>query len=703
MVSPISHLPLFVLLLSVSLANSASLQESFLQCLYYNSDRTFQFRSSIYTPTNPSFTSILESSAQNLRLLLPSAPKPVFIFTPYRDSHVQAAVICSKKLGIHLRVRSGGHDYEGISYVSEIERPFIVVDLVKLRGINVDIQSNSAWVQAGATTGEVYYRIYEKSSVHGYPAGLCTSLGIGGHITGGAYGTMMRKYGLGADNVLDAKIVDANGRILDREAMGEDLFWAIRGGGGGSFGILLWWKINLVPVPPTVTVFTVTKSLEQGATKILHRWQEVAPYIDENLFIRVIIQPSSAGNKTQRTITTSYNALFLGGARTLLQVMKTSFPELGLTKKDCLETSWINSVLYIAGFPSGTPPEVLLKGKSTFKNFFKAKSDFVREPIPEEGLEGLWQREAYVNYRDLDLGINTKNSTNYIEASSWGYRYFKNNFNRLVKIKTEVDPQNVFRHEQSVTRIRKLGNGGRGPKNGEKIQENSKNQNPKSLENRVFCPSTNLWRPSGRYHSKRRYRTLDMPVLVNLCHAENCNLRSNSLKWANMLIHLRRDEPKFMAYFPMEGQCALSGFCWAGQNTLPNPSARFSPPRLSRQPAGLNGGPTRTTRQPPSKSDNPKFCFCFESLNPILLQPHSPAPPPHSLAPPRSLCACLHSTFTASASHPQVLPESRLPYLGLRKSHLHDSTLSRASPSSSSSRPTRPINAVPELSHLHPP
>jgi len=483
-----------------------------------------EFASSIYTPSNPSFTSLLNSSAQNLRLLVPSAPKPELIFTPSDDSHVQAAVICSKKLGIHFIVRSGGHDYEGVSYVSEIESPFIIVDLVKLRGINVDIKSNTAWVQAGATNGELYYRIYEKSSVHGFPAGLCTSLGIGGHITGGAYGAMMRKFGLGVDNVLDAKIVDANGRILDREAMGEDLFWAIRGGGGGSFGILLWWKVKLVPVPPTVTVFTVTKSLEQGATKILQRWQEVAPYIDENLFIRVIIQPFRAGNNTQRTIITSYNALFLGGASTLLQVMKTSFPELGLTRKDCLETSWIKSVLYIAGFPSNTPPQVLLKGKPTFKNFFKAKSDFVREPIPEIGLQGLWQRlliedaplmiwnpyggkmsqfsesdtpfphrngtlykiqylsawqegdknvakhidwirklysymgpyvstsprEAYVNYRDLDLGVNTKNSTNYIQASSWGYRYFKNNFERLVKVKTKVDPENVFRHEQSI-------------------------------------------------------------------------------------------------------------------------------------------------------------------------------------------------------------------------------------------------------------
>ena len=112
----------------------------------------------------------------------------------------------------------------------------------------------------------------------------------------------------------------------------------------------------------------------------------MAPFLDENLFIRVRIQ------RAQSTVTTSYEGLFLGGARKLLKIMKTSFPELGVTRKDCMETSWIKSVLYIAGFPSGTPPEVLLKGKPIAKFFFKGKSDFVRKPIPETGLEGLRQR-----------------------------------------------------------------------------------------------------------------------------------------------------------------------------------------------------------------------------------------------------------------------------------------------------------------------
>ena len=281
----------------------------------------------------------------------------------------------------------------------------------------------------------------------------------------------------------------------------------------------------MVPVPEIVTVFTVPKTLEQGATKILYRWEQVADKLDEDLFIRVIIQVTKAGQKGERTVTTAYNALFLGDAERLLQVMNQSFPELGLTRKDCIETSWIRSVLYIAGFPSETPPEVLLEGKPLFRNYFKAKSDFVQQPIPETGLEGLWKRlleedsplmlwnpyggkmanisesaipfphrksnlfkiqyvttwyegskeattkhidwirgvydymgayvstsprAAYLNYRDLDLGMNDKRNTSFSQASIWGAKYFKGNFHRLVKVKSKVDPDNFFRHEQSI-------------------------------------------------------------------------------------------------------------------------------------------------------------------------------------------------------------------------------------------------------------
>ncbi|XP_057516125.1 berberine bridge enzyme-like 13 [Amaranthus tricolor] len=523
-----TYLFAFLLIFSLfsNVANSSNdNQANFLHCLSKNISPPNPFPTSCYTPSNASFASILNSTANNLRYLLPSVEKPQLIYMPLDESHVQAAVICAKNLGIQLRVRSGGHDYEGVSYASEMGDPFVVVDLSKLRSVIVNIDDNSAWVEAGATTGELYYRISEQSKVHGFPAGLCTSLGIGGHITGGAYGSMMRKYGLGVDNVIDVRLVDPNGKILDRESMGEDLFWAVRGGGGGSFGVILAWKVKLVPVPETVTTFTVPRTLEQGLTKLLYRWQQIADKLDENLFIRVEIMPGTHPNSTEKTVQALFNALYLGSGNQLMQTMARSFPELGLTHMDCNEMSWIESVVYIGGYPTGTTPDVLLQGKPLFRNYFKAKSDFVREPIPEAGLEGLWKklletdsyimiwnpyggmmsrvpesetpfphrkgtiykiqyvstwqdageasenknmawirdlydymepyvsqnpREAYVNYRDLDLGMNKDGDTNVNDARTWGLKYFKNNFDRLVKIKTKFDPENFFRHEQSI-------------------------------------------------------------------------------------------------------------------------------------------------------------------------------------------------------------------------------------------------------------
>ncbi|KAL2935249.1 Berberine bridge enzyme-like 13 [Bienertia sinuspersici] len=503
---------LLILLQCSSIAYSNDIQSKFLHCLSQNINPPNPFPTSCYTPGNASFTSILNSTANNLRYLLPSVEKPQLIYMPLDESHVQSAVVCAKKLGIQLRVRSGGHDYEGVSYASEMGDPFVVVDMSKLRSVIVDIDDNSAWVEAGATTGELYYRIAQQSKVHGFPAGLCTSLGAGGHITGGAYGSMMRKYGLGVDNVIDVRLVDANGKIFDRASMGEEVFWGVRGGGGGNFGVILAWKVKLVPVPETVTTFTVVKTLDQGLTKLMYKWQQVADKLDENLFIRVEFMPGTKPNSTEKTVQALFNALYLGNANQLLDSMFKSFPDLGLTHKDCNEMSWLESVVYIGGFPTGTSTDVLLQGKPTFsRNYFKAKSDFVKEPIPESGLEALWKklleaesyimiwnpfggmmgkipetetpfphrkgvkymiqyvatwedgkagessnmawirdlykfmepyvsknpREAYVNYRDLDIGMNKD-------------VYYKDNFDRLMKIKSKFDPENFFRHEQSI-------------------------------------------------------------------------------------------------------------------------------------------------------------------------------------------------------------------------------------------------------------
>ncbi|KAI3891544.1 hypothetical protein MKX03_033091 [Papaver bracteatum] len=515
-----------LLIFSISFGVSSTtldIHEKFLQCLSLNSHTYIP----TYTKISPNYTSILESNVFNQRPLSTSTSvKPFLIVTPLQESHVQASVICSKKLGTQLKVRSGGHDYEGISYVSDV--PFVILEMINLRAVNVDVKARTAWVQSGATVGELYYRIAEKTRSLGFPAAVCTTVGVGGQFSGGGYGSMLRKYGLADDNVIDIRVVDARGKILNKETMGKDLFWAIRGGGGGSFGVVLSWKIKLVPVPPIVTIFTVTKTLEEGATELVHKWQEVAPEFPNELFMRVILTlTNSTTQKGKTTIQASFNSMYLGDTTKLLLVMKERFPELGLESKDCTETSWVRSTLYFGNFPAEGPLNNLLN-RSKAANTFKAKSDYVRHPISKTGLEGLWKRvlgkenpviiftpyggrmneisesatpfphrngtlymvmyvviwneqgverskahitwmrnlykymapyvsksprQAYVNYRDLDIGQSKNGTASYQLGKTWGEKYFMGNYKRLVHVKSKFDPENFFRHEQSIPSV----------------------------------------------------------------------------------------------------------------------------------------------------------------------------------------------------------------------------------------------------------
>ncbi|CAN6683806.1 unnamed protein product [Malus baccata var. baccata] len=392
---PMKLLPLLFLLFNsvMSTTLSSSATESFLQC--FTSHIQYHFNSSddiskiIITKNNSNYSSVLQSSIHNLRFWNTSTPKPEAIIAPFHYSHVQAAVICSKKEGILIKTRSGGHDYEGVSYVSGT--PFIIIDLFNLRSIDVDIEKESAWVEAGATVRELSYAIAQKSKLYGFPAGICHTVGVGGHISGGGHGTLFRKFGLAADNVLDAMIVDVNGNVLNRKSMGEELFWAIRGGGGSSFGVIVAWKLRLVPVPTSVTVYRESKTIEEGATELLSKWQAIADTIPEEYFLRLVLLANQDGTNGGKVITVLFDCLFLETVEKLLPWMQENFPELSLDQTKFTEMSWIDSVLYFSGIPRNESELLLQRRTEDSNRFFKAKSDYVTDPISEAGLEHLWK------------------------------------------------------------------------------------------------------------------------------------------------------------------------------------------------------------------------------------------------------------------------------------------------------------------------
>ncbi|CAN0902391.1 Berberine bridge enzyme-like 8 [Linum grandiflorum] len=514
---------------------ASNVETLFLSSLLRSSDPAHPIAGAIYTRDHPSYSSVLNAYIHNLRFSQPSTPKPFLILTALHESHVQAAVIAAAKTGIQMKIRSGGHDYEGRSYTSSASSsataPFFILDMCNLRGIRLDIESETAWVECGATLGELYYRIAEQSRVHAFPAGACSTVGVGGHLVGGGYGTITRKFGLAADNIVDARVVNASGEILDgRESMGEDLFWAIRGG-GSSFAIVLAYKVKLVRVPEVVTVLRVERTLEENATDLVYTWQNVGPTADADLFLKFVVEVvgKERSNSGEKTIRASFKGLYLGRAEKLMSIMGKTFPELGLKETDCKEMSWIETVPYWMYVPEGTTLKDALLSRRRRPDeklvYLKLKSDYVEDPISKECLEKIWTkmmelevvkmgfnpyggrmgeispeaipfphragnlckiqyqtswteegpeaerrhldslremydymtpyvssspRSAFVNYIDLDFGINGHRESRYEEARRYGLRYFKGNFERLVKIKSRVDPGNVFRSEQSV-------------------------------------------------------------------------------------------------------------------------------------------------------------------------------------------------------------------------------------------------------------
>ncbi|XP_051129422.1 tetrahydroberberine oxidase-like [Andrographis paniculata] len=503
----------------------------FLQCLSLRlQNHSHGISDVVYTPNESSYWSILRKSINNLRFMLAATARPQVIVTPLQESQIPAIVVCAKQNGMQIRTRSGGHDYEGLSYTSPV--PFVIVDLFNLNDIAIDVAQMTAWVQTGATNGQLYYALGQTSNTIGFPAGSCPTVGVGGLFSGGGYGPLFRKYGLAADNIVDAHMVDVNGRILDRKSMGEDVFWAIRGGGGASFGIITAWKIKLVTVPETVTIFSVSRTLQQNATELVHKWQYVAPYMPKDMLLSINVGPVTISSTGERTVQANFNSMFLGRIDGLLELLQQSFPELGVRREDCLEVSYIQAVLFFGGYNVQQSPELLTSRNPEIPSAiratrfsFKSKTDYLLKPIPKYGIEGMWKlllerapdmaellmvpyggrmneiseseipfphragtlykfqqiahwtrpeqskpsfswvrnfynyltpfvskspRLAYLNYRDLDLGVNNGDKTSYREASRWGLRYYKSNFKRLVQVKTMIDPTNYFRNEQSI-------------------------------------------------------------------------------------------------------------------------------------------------------------------------------------------------------------------------------------------------------------
>jgi FAD/FMN-containing dehydrogenase len=172
--------------------------------------------------------------------------RPAVIVMAADAAEVARVIELARETGLELAVRSGGHSIPGHSTTEG----GIVLDLRDLNGLEIDVDSRTAWAETGLTTGQYTNAVAE----HGLatPFGDTGSVGIGGLTLGGGVGYLLRKHGLTIDSVLAADVVTADGELLRVDAESHpDLFWAIRGG-GGNFGVATRVRLRLHDVGTVV-------------------------------------------------------------------------------------------------------------------------------------------------------------------------------------------------------------------------------------------------------------------------------------------------------------------------------------------------------------------------------------------------------------------------------------------------------------------
>ncbi|KAF9118882.1 hypothetical protein BGW39_000786 [Mortierella sp. 14UC] len=198
--------------------------------------------------------------------------KPSAIFHPGSEADAAAAIVCAAAHSVSVVPRSGGHSFEG--YSGGGKDGSLVIDLNLFQQFAIDHNTGIATVGAGTRLGPLYTRLWNAGE-YLVPAGTCPSVGIGGHALGGGMGMVGRKYGMLSDNIVGLTMIDANGDIREVNATSKpDLFWALRGAGGGSFGLVTAFRIQAYKAPATVTTVVATYpwSMHRVVMKVFGTW-----------------------------------------------------------------------------------------------------------------------------------------------------------------------------------------------------------------------------------------------------------------------------------------------------------------------------------------------------------------------------------------------------------------------------------------------
>jgi FAD/FMN-containing dehydrogenase len=313
--------------------------------------------------------------------------------------------------GLPPAVRCGSHSVPGFGTCDGGR----VIDLSGMKGIRVDPARRVARVDGGCT----WHDFDHATHVFGLatPGGIISTTGVGGLTLGGGFGHLSRRYGLSCDNLISADVVTADGRMLTASATeNQDLFWAIRGG-GGNFGVVTSFEFRLHPVG-TVYAGPVLYPLEKaaGALRFFAAFMAGAPRELSAFFAFLIVPPAPPfpehlHMKTMCGMVYVYSGDLEKGEQLTRPLREFGPPAFALG--------------HPAPYPAVSPdPAPMPRYREWVRSYWSAL-----HPYSAGG--------AYVNFL-MDEGDDRI-------ASS-----YRGNYVRLAAVKRKYDPGNLFRVNQNI-------------------------------------------------------------------------------------------------------------------------------------------------------------------------------------------------------------------------------------------------------------
>ena len=413
---------------------------------------------------------------------------PLAIVYCQKEEEIQATIAYAKKHHYDLRIRSGGHHYEGYSNGNEV----IVIDVSEMNAIEVNENRQTVTIQGGVRNEALYKALGEKG--YPFPGGGCPTVGVAGLTLGGGWGYSARFLGLAADSLLELELVDAYGKILvANEKVNPKLFWACKGAGGGQFGVVtkLVYKLPAKVDLATWIYLDFPNSTLVEKKQIIATWQETFETLDSRLNLKMSIYHSDERGKGIFMTGICY------GDASLAHELLMPFKSIACSMVLKLEEAPILKVNQI--IQDSHPPYEKYKSNGRFLmrrlqdeeiealiNLVEVKPEGAYyaalsfygmggkiAQVPKEnaafyyrdakaiiGLQAVWEdqeaapvnRKWVLNQLEQVGGYTEGAFVNFplAEIADYETAYFGTHTNQLRKIKEKYDPENCFSFPQSI-------------------------------------------------------------------------------------------------------------------------------------------------------------------------------------------------------------------------------------------------------------